>query len=78
MGYWERSALVVWRTVTDVLKRRPEALRLADAKVGKEFRAKADYAAGIDEVLKWDGNLAHDSKGALKFTYWREVLAKVT
>jgi acyl-homoserine lactone acylase PvdQ len=51
-----------------------EVLRNADAKFGAEERAKADYAGGIDEVLQWDRHLNSDSKGALKYYYWRKQM----
>ena len=53
-----------------------EILRLADQTHGKTYRANRDYATGIEDILKWDGNLNRDSTGALKYYYWREQLVK--
>jgi acyl-homoserine-lactone acylase len=51
-----------------------EVLRMADKKFGAEARKDAGYAAGIDEVLKWDYRLDQASKPALKYYYWRKQL----
>lgn len=53
-----------------------EALRMADAKFGKELRSNADYAKGIKDILSWDIRLTRDSTGALKYFYWRKQLPK--
>jgi len=36
----------------------------------------AAYAAGIADILAWDGELRRDSTGALKYYYWREQLKR--
>ena len=51
-----------------------EALRAADAAVGKEHAAEPLYRAGLDALTGWDGRLAADSRGALVYDYWRRQL----
>lgn len=61
LGYWEIPALVTWRTVTDLVKRRPEALRLAD-RLGRgrgRFRWldglwRPNHAAHRPDLRDWD------------------------
>ena len=49
-----------------------ELLKLADAKFGADVRKDAALAAALDELLAWDGQLLAESKGALKYYYWRK------
>ncbi|MCL4217246.1 MAG: penicillin acylase family protein [Candidatus Hydrogenedentes bacterium] len=51
-----------------------EVLRKADAKFGSEARANSDVAAALDETLSWNNRSDRDSKGALKYYYWRKQL----
>ncbi len=53
-----------------------EVLKRADAAFGPEHQSDADYAAGMKEVLAWDGELRHDSKAALKYYYWRKQIVE--
>lgn len=49
-----------------------DVLRRADRIVGVLYRKNADYAAGVADVLDWDGELRRDSTAALKYAYWRK------
>ena len=51
-----------------------DTLRMADAEHGSGLRADPDYAAGIDDLLKWDQQLSSKSTGALKYYYWRKQM----
>lgn len=57
-------------------KRWVQVLKIAHEAQGASFASNASYAAGINEVLSWDCNLTPDSKGALKYYYWRKQLVK--
>ncbi|MBI2423350.1 MAG: penicillin acylase family protein [Candidatus Hydrogenedentes bacterium] len=50
------------------------ALRQAHEALGASFAGNPDYAAGMDDILKWDLRLAPDSTGALKYFYWRQQI----
>jgi len=50
-----------------------EALKQADAKFGDSYRQDPDYGAGLQEILAWNGRSDPESKGALKFYYWRRA-----
>lgn len=50
------------------------ALKMADAKFGQSARADAAIAAALAELLQWDSQLLPESKGALKYYYWRKQL----
>lgn len=49
-----------------------EMLKMADTRFGAEIRQDAALAAALDELLAWDNKLLPDSKGALKYYYWRK------
>jgi acyl-homoserine lactone acylase PvdQ len=49
-----------------------EMLKMADAKFGAAARKDAATAVALDELLAWDNKLLPDSKGALKYYYWRK------
>ncbi len=49
-----------------------EMLKMADAKFGAEVRKDGEVAAALDELLAWDNKLLPESKGALKYYYWRK------
>lgn len=49
-----------------------QMLKMADAKFGADARKDADVAAALDELLAWDNQLLPESKGALKYYYWRK------
>lgn len=49
-------------------------LRRADERHGDALRTDPDYAAGLEGLLSWDGEMARDSAGALKYYYWRGQL----
>ncbi|NUM54535.1 MAG: penicillin acylase family protein [Candidatus Hydrogenedentes bacterium] len=49
-----------------------ELLKMADAKFGADARKDGDLAAALDELLAWDSQLLPESKGALKYYYWRK------
>jgi acyl-homoserine lactone acylase PvdQ len=51
-----------------------ESLRKADAELGDKYRSDPDYSYGVRELLAWDGSMRRDSKGALKYYYWRTQL----
>jgi acyl-homoserine lactone acylase PvdQ len=53
-----------------------EALRRANETVGERFTEHEHYRAGLDGLLGWDRRNTVDSPGALKYTAWREQLAK--
>ncbi len=55
-----------------------ETLRRAHEKFGDTYSDDAGYQAGISDLLDWDGQLARDSSGALKYVYWREQLTRET
>ncbi|HYK87899.1 MAG TPA: penicillin acylase family protein, partial [Acidobacteriota bacterium] len=48
-----------------------EALKQADERFGDTYGADADYQAGLREIVTWNGRSDSDSKGALKYYYWR-------
>jgi acyl-homoserine lactone acylase PvdQ len=50
-----------------------EALQQADGKFGAPYQASADYQAGLRDILGWNGRSDFDSRGALKFYYWRRL-----
>jgi len=52
-----------------------EVLKQADAKFGELHQSNSDYAAGIKDILSWDGELRRDSTSALKYYYWRGAKA---
>lgn len=49
-------------------------LAAADSRFGAAHSADADYRAALDEIRKWDGYARADSRGALKYYYWRGTL----
>lgn len=51
-----------------------EVLKQAHARLGDMYDDDPDYLAGIKDLLTWNGELRHDSKGALKYYYWRKQL----
>ncbi len=51
-----------------------DSLRLADARFGENYRGDADYASGLNEILAWNGRSESDSRGALKYYYWRQAV----
>lgn len=53
-----------------------EALKVSDAKLGADLRKDAELAAALDELLAWDSQLLPESKGALKYYYWRKQAAQ--
>ena len=53
-----------------------KVLKEADAAFGKTHRSNPDYAAGMGDLLAWDGESRRDSSGALKYYYWRKQLFK--
>lgn len=53
-----------------------EALLRADALLRKDLALNLNYRAGIKDIREWDGRLAADSTGALKYVYWREQMAR--
>ncbi|MDZ4859607.1 MAG: penicillin acylase family protein [Candidatus Hydrogenedentes bacterium] len=53
-----------------------EALKMSDAAFGAEVRKDAALAAALDELLAWDNQLLPESKGALKYYYWRKQAAQ--
>lgn len=46
----------------------------ANAAHGDQYVANPDYQAGIKDIKDWDQRLAADSRGALKYYYWRKQL----
>lgn len=53
-----------------------EALRMAHEAHGSLVAGRGFYQAAIDRFLEWDQRLARDSSAALKYAYWRQVLAE--
>jgi len=51
-----------------------EVLKQAHTQFGDVYGDDEDYAAGIKDLLAWDGALRHDSSAALKYYYWRKQL----
>lgn len=51
-----------------------DALKRADAHSGRAFREDADYQSGLRDILAWDGYSRADSRGALKYYYWRRAV----
>ncbi len=51
-----------------------DALRAADAAVGKEHADQPGYRAGLDALAQWDHRLAPDSHGALVYDLWRHQI----
>ncbi len=52
-----------------------QALLEADAQYGARLHLNRDYRPALKDLRAWDGRLAADSTGALKYVYWREELA---
>jgi acyl-homoserine-lactone acylase len=50
------------------------ALKQADSQYGAGYRENGDYQAGLKEILSWNGRSDADSRGALKFYYWRRAV----
>ncbi len=50
-----------------------DALKEADAKFGDTYRGSPDYQAGLREIAAWNGRSDPDSRGALKYYYWRRA-----
>jgi len=50
-----------------------DALKKADAQAGQGYKEDSDYQAGLRDILSWDGFSRADSRGALKFYYWRRA-----
>jgi len=53
------------------------ALRAAAAAYGAAQRGNADYEAGLREILAWNGRSDRDSRGALKFYYWKQEVRRI-
>ncbi|HRI87444.1 MAG TPA: penicillin acylase family protein [Candidatus Hydrogenedentes bacterium] len=53
-----------------------EALKQADQALGGEVRKDPAMSAALDELLAWDSELLPESKGALKYYYWRRQAEK--
>lgn len=51
-----------------------EVLKQADDMFGELHKSNPDYAAGIEELRSWDGQLRRDSTAALKYYYWRKQI----
>ena len=49
-------------------------LRNAHEQLGSEYAQHSEYTKAIDDILNWNGELARDSSGAMKYVYWREQL----
>jgi acyl-homoserine lactone acylase PvdQ len=49
------------------------ALRDADARFGASHKGNGDYQSALGEIAAWDGRSSRDSRGALKFYYWRQA-----
>jgi acyl-homoserine lactone acylase PvdQ len=64
--------------ITDVhpfgAERWVEALRRADERFAAELDDHPHYRPAVDDLLSWDGRLAADSTGGLKYALWRELL----
>jgi acyl-homoserine lactone acylase PvdQ len=54
-----------------------DAVKRADERFGQPYRDNPDYRTGLDEILAWNGRSEPDSKGALKFYYWRRACRSV-
>jgi acyl-homoserine lactone acylase PvdQ len=52
-------------------------LKQADEQYGADHDGDADYQAGVQDLLAWDELLASDSKGGLKYYYWRKQIAEL-
>jgi acyl-homoserine-lactone acylase len=50
------------------------ALKQADEAFGKDYAEGSDYRAALKEILAWNGRSDADSRGALKFYYWRRAV----
>ncbi len=50
------------------------ALRKADSSFGQGFKDDADYQAAMHDLVRWDGFSHSDSRGALKYYYWRQAV----
>jgi len=48
------------------------ALKKADSQFGQSFKEDTDYQAVLRELMAWDGFSRSDSRGALKYYYWRQ------
>jgi len=53
------------------------ALKIADARYGEPHRDDPDYQTGLRELLAWNGRSDPDSRGALKYYYWRRGVSAV-
>ncbi len=51
-----------------------KALLDADAAHGDNYKDNDNYQAGMRDIIKWDQTLSADSRGALKYFYWRKQL----
>ncbi|MBI5096033.1 MAG: penicillin acylase family protein [Candidatus Hydrogenedentes bacterium] len=51
-----------------------DILKNANAKFGASHQSNPDYAAGMKDILGWDGELRKESTAALKYYYWRKRL----
>ena len=51
-----------------------DVLKEAHQQFGDAEKSNADYAAGIKDILAWNGNLDPGSTGALKYYYWRKQI----
>jgi acyl-homoserine lactone acylase PvdQ len=49
-------------------------LKQADSKAGEKYRSNPLYAAGLKDLMSWNGELRRDSTAALKYYYWRKQL----
>jgi acyl-homoserine lactone acylase PvdQ len=50
------------------------ALKTADVRFGVSHKGNADYQAGLQAILSWNGRSEADSKGAMVYYYWRTAL----
>ncbi len=53
------------------------ALNAADEKYGAPYKSNPDYQTGLKDILGWNGRSDRDSRGALKYYYWRQGVKKV-
>lgn len=53
------------------------ALKTADSKHGAAHKNDSDYQAGLREIMSWKGRSDSESRGALKYYYWRQGVKSV-
>ncbi len=69
----EQARAIALDTYCYQYERWVETLRQAEARFGDPYRTDADFQTGLREILGWNGRSDSDSKGALKFYYWRRA-----